>query len=82
MTVTARSLDQLSVDTIRTLAIDGVQRANSGHPGAPMGMAPMAYVLWTQGHAPRTDRADAGPIATASCSRPGTPRCSSTRCST
>ena len=54
MTVTARSLDQLSVDTIRTLAIDGVQRANSGHPGAPMGMAPMAYVLWTRvmRHAP------------------------------
>ncbi len=54
MTLTARSLDQLSVDTIRTLAIDGVQRANSGHPGAPMGMAPMAYVLWTRvmRHAP------------------------------
>ncbi|HVQ23128.1 MAG TPA: transketolase, partial [Candidatus Saccharimonadia bacterium] len=52
--MTARSLDQLSVDTIRTLAIDGVQRANSGHPGAPMGMAPMAYVLWTRvmRHAP------------------------------
>ncbi len=48
MTLTARSLDQLSIDTIRTLAIDGVQRANSGHPGAPMGMAPMAYVLWTR----------------------------------
>ena len=54
MTLTARSLDQLSIDTIRTLAIDGVQRANSGHPGAPMGMAPMAYVLWTRvmRHAP------------------------------
>jgi transketolase len=48
VTLTARSLDQLSIDTIRTLAIDGVQRANSGHPGAPMGMAPMAYVLWTR----------------------------------
>ena len=54
MTLTARSLDQLSIDTIRTLAIDGVQHANSGHPGAPMGMAPMAYVLWTRAmrHAP------------------------------
>lgn len=43
-----------AVDTIRTLAIDGVQQANSGHPGAPMGMAPMAYVLWTRylRHAP------------------------------
>ena len=37
---------QLSVNTIRTLAIDAVQAANSGHPGAPLGMAPMGYVLW------------------------------------
>lgn len=45
---------QLAIDTIRTLSIDGVQQANSGHPGAPMGMAPMAYVLWTRflRHAP------------------------------
>ncbi len=42
------SLDQLCVNTIRTLAIDGVQKANSGHPGMPMGMADAAYVLWTQ----------------------------------
>ena len=41
-------LDQLCVNTIRTLAIDGVQKANSGHPGLPMGAADMAYVLWTQ----------------------------------
>ncbi len=39
-------LDELSVNTIRFLAIDAVQKANSGHPGAPMGAAPMAYVLW------------------------------------
>jgi transketolase len=39
-------MDQLSIDTIRTLAIDGVQRANSGHPGAPMGLAAVAYSLW------------------------------------
>jgi transketolase len=39
---------QLAVDTIRTLSIDGVQQANSGHPGAPMGAAAMAYVLWTR----------------------------------
>ena len=54
MTVTAARLDQLSIDTIRCLAIDGVQQANSGHPGAPMGMAPMAYTLWTRflRHAP------------------------------
>ena len=42
------NLDQLCVNTIRTLAIDGVQKANSGHPGMPMGMADAAYVLWTR----------------------------------
>ncbi|GGS00088.1 transketolase [Deinococcus sedimenti] len=39
-------IPQLSVNTIRTLSIDGVQAANSGHPGAPLGAAPMAYVVW------------------------------------
>lgn len=43
---TAVSLDQMSVNTMRTLAIDAVQRASSGHPGLPLGAAPMAYVLW------------------------------------
>lgn len=37
---------QLSINTIRTLSMDAVQEANSGHPGAPMGLAPVAYVLW------------------------------------
>ena len=41
-------LDQLCVNTIRFLAVDGVQKANSGHPGMPMGAASMAYVLWTR----------------------------------
>ncbi len=41
-------LDQLAVNTIRFLAADAVQQANSGHPGLPMGAAPMAYVLWTR----------------------------------
>ena len=39
-------LDLLSINTIRTLAIDAVQQANSGHPGAPMGLAPVVYELW------------------------------------
>lgn len=43
-----KSLDELCINTIRTLAIDAVQKANSGHPGLPMGAAPMAYVLWQQ----------------------------------
>jgi transketolase len=42
----AKNLDQLCVDTIKMLAIDTVQQANSGHPGMPMGAAPMAHVLW------------------------------------
>ncbi|HEX3143982.1 MAG TPA: transketolase [Pyrinomonadaceae bacterium] len=41
-------LDQLCVNTIRTLTIDAVQKAKSGHPGLPLGAAPMAYVLWTK----------------------------------
>ena len=41
-------LDQLCINTLRTLAIDGVQKAQSGHPGLPMGAADMAYVLWTR----------------------------------
>jgi transketolase len=40
------SVDELSINTIRTLAIDAVQKANSGHPGLPLGAAPMAYTLW------------------------------------
>jgi transketolase len=42
----APSIDQLCIDTIRTLAIDAVQAANSGHPGAPMALAPVAFTLW------------------------------------
>ena len=44
--LTGKQLDLLSINTIRTLAIDGVQQANSGHPGAPMALAPVAYSLW------------------------------------
>src|SRR5699024_1791103 len=40
-------IEQTSINTIRTLAIDAIEKANSGHPGLPMGAAPMAYTLWT-----------------------------------
>ncbi len=42
------TIDDLCINTIRTLAIDAIQEANSGHPGAPMGLAPAAYILWTR----------------------------------
>jgi transketolase len=43
-----RTIDELAVDTIRTLSMDAVQKANSGHPGTPMALAPLAYVLYTR----------------------------------
>jgi len=43
-----KQIESLSINTIRTLSIDAVQKANSGHPGAPMGLAPVAYCLWQQ----------------------------------
>jgi transketolase len=46
--VTSKQLDTLCINTIRTLAIDAVQQADSGHPGAPMGLAPVAYCLWQE----------------------------------
>jgi transketolase len=46
--VSGQQLDMLCINTIRTLAIDAVQQANSGHPGAPMGLAPVAYELWQE----------------------------------
>ena len=50
-----KALDHLSINTIRALSIDAVQKASSGHPGLPLGAAPMAYVLWTRflAHNPR-----------------------------
>jgi transketolase len=45
---TGTQLDQLCINTIRTLSMDAVQKANSGHPGTPMAMAPVMYVLWQE----------------------------------
>jgi transketolase len=59
MTATSTSrLDELCVDTVRTLAMDAVQKANSGHPGTPMALAPLAYLLFTRvmRHNPRDPR--------------------------
>ena len=49
MPVAAQSLDQLAINSIRFLAVDAIEKAKSGHPGLPMGAAPMAYVLWQRG---------------------------------
>jgi len=54
--VTSKPIAQVAINTIRTLAIDAVQQANSGHPGTPMGMAPVVYCLWQ--HFLRFDPAD------------------------
>ncbi|CAN5298055.1 transketolase [soil metagenome] len=48
MTTQTTNIDQLCINTIRTLSLDAIQKANSGHPGLPLGMAPAAYVLWTR----------------------------------
>jgi transketolase len=57
---TTPELDQLCINTIRALSLDAVQKANSGHPGLPLGAAPMAYVLWTRflRHNPRNPKWD------------------------
>src|SRR4029078_2531361 len=46
--MSSTDLDLLCINTIRTLAMDAVQKAESGHPGTPMALAPLAYVLWTR----------------------------------
>jgi transketolase len=55
---TTPELDQLCINTIRALSLDAVQRAESGHPGLPLGAAPMAYVVWTRflRHNPRNPK--------------------------
>ena len=46
--MTSAQLDQLSINCIRTLSMDAVQQAQSGHPGAPMALAPLIYTLWNR----------------------------------
>src|SRR6201991_4395133 len=46
--LTDTKLDQLAINTIRTLSIDAVQQANSGHPGTPMALAPLVYTIWNR----------------------------------
>src|ERR1700719_1947616 len=46
--MTKEELDQLSINTIRTLSIDAVQQAKSGHPGTPMALAPLVYTIWNR----------------------------------
>jgi transketolase len=46
--LTSQELDELAINTIRTLSIDAIQKANSGHPGAPMALAPLIYVIWNE----------------------------------
>ncbi|MEC8781732.1 MAG: transketolase, partial [Planctomycetota bacterium] len=48
MATSSTSIEQLAINTIRTLSMDGVQQANSGHPGTPMALAPVAYSIWNQ----------------------------------
>ncbi len=76
------SIEQLAINTIRTLAMDAVQAANSGHPGTPMALAPVAYTLWQRDPALRPGAARCGRAATGSCSRAAMRRCCSIRCCT
>ena len=47
-TLTDTQLDQLAINTIRTLSMDAVQAASSGHPGTPMALAPLVYTIWNR----------------------------------
>ena len=70
-TTPSTALDKLCIDTIRTLAMDAVQKANSGHPGTPMALAPDRLRALHARHAPQPARPASGPTATGSCSRAG-----------
>ena len=74
-------IEQLTINTIRTLSMDAVQAAKSGHPGTPMALAPVAYTLVERmccGYDP--DASASGPAATGSCCRAAMRRCCSIPC--
>ena len=71
--MTSEELDQLAINTIRTLSIDAVQQANSGHPGTPMALAPLVYVIWNEVMRFESARTQSGQIAIASSCRTATP---------
>lgn len=75
----AHSIEELAITTIRTLSIDAIEKAKSGHPGMPMGAAPMAYTLWTKfmNHNPANPT---GLTATGLFCPLGTGRCYCTAC--
>ena len=76
------NLDDLCVNTIRTLAIDAIQQANSGHPGTPMGMAPTRCTRFGSECSGSIPKTRSGRIAIASCSPQDMRPCSCTRSST
>ena len=73
MAITQQSAQSMA-NAIRALAMDAVQQANSGHPGAPMGMADMAVALWGE-HLQHNPKTRIGPIATGLSCPMGTARC-------
>ena len=82
MPATETEIERLSIDTIRGLAMDTVQKADAGHPGTAMALAPLAYTLFERFLSAQSRATRTGPTATGSCSAPGTHACCSTRCCT
>ena len=78
---TGKQLDALCINTIRTLAMDAVQKANSGHPGAPMAWLPLP-IAYGSSFCGMTQPIQCGPIAIASCFPMATLPCFFTPCST
>ena len=77
--MTREQLDQLCVNTIRTLSMDAVQQANSGHPGTPMAMAPVA-IAYGSDFSASIRKTRSGPIETVLSCPSATPRCCCTPC--